>query len=393
MGWPVGVVLVGRGGPDPEESALREAVNPIMAAGPNYLAANISRFFDLRGPSMVIDTACSSALVGMHMAISALQRGEIDAAVVGGVSLLRDDAAHRMFQRRKLLSPDASFHIFDQRAHGVVLGEGVGLVLLKTVGRAMADGDGIHARIKASAINSDGRSAGPAAPNPDAQREVLRTALEKSGRKPGEISYIEVNGSGSVVTDLLELKAIESVYRESIETPCGLGSIKPNIGHPLCAEGIAGFIKVVLMLKHRQMTPFLSGERPLKHYDIDASPFYFPREVAPWEKDPLAAAINCFADGGVNAHVILESATTPDSRRIRRKAIPMPKLNRTDVRGAGAALPPAKRGGEDPDGAPGNRIAAIRPNEFWEQGRAPASNRANKFWESSEAETMHGEKT
>jgi acyl transferase domain-containing protein len=299
--------------------------------GQNYLAANISQFFDLRGPSLVLDTACSSALVGMNMAIQALHSGEIDSALVGGVSLLNTDETHRMFQQRGILSQGPSFHIFDQRAGGVVLGEGVGLVLLKTLEQAIEDGDHIYAVIKALAINNDGRTAGPATPNLQAQKEVLQAALAKSDKKPEEISYIEVNGSGSQVTDLLELKAIQSIYRSSGRVSCGLGSMKPNIGHPLCAEGIAGFIKVVLMLRHRQLVPFLSGQQHLEHYDMESSPFYFCRKSTEWATTSRIAAINCFADGGTNAHVILEGWEEPASSQVKRHPIPPPELDRQPI--------------------------------------------------------------
>ncbi|MCP4578891.1 MAG: polyketide synthase, partial [Deltaproteobacteria bacterium] len=243
-GSSTGVYLGARSQNIPNEMDLQQTRNPIMTVGQNYLAANISQFFDLRGPSLVVDTACSSALVGMSLGIKDLTSGEIKTALVGGVSLLTNAGAHKMFQKRNLLSEDGSFHIFDQRASGVVLGEGAGLVLLKTLEQARKDGDHIYTVIKALAINNDGRTAGPATPNIEAQKEVMRAALRKSGKRPEEIVYIEANGSGLEVTDLLELKANESIYRSGSKVACRLGSMKPNIGHPLCAEGIAGFIKL-----------------------------------------------------------------------------------------------------------------------------------------------------
>nr|WP_316503358.1 beta-ketoacyl synthase N-terminal-like domain-containing protein [Paenibacillus sp. CGMCC 1.18879] len=331
-GEPIGVYLGARSQFQPDQSHLSNTRNPIMAVGQNYLAANISQFFDLRGPSLVLDTACSSALVGMKMAAQALHSGEITSAVVGGVSLLNTDSAHRLFQQRNILSPDPSFHIFDQRSQGIVLGEGVGMVLLKTVEQALADGDRIYATIKAIAVNNDGRTAGPATPNLQAQKEVMKNALAQSGKKAEEVSYIEANGSGSEVTDLLELKAIQSVYRPSNSAICGLGSIKPNIGHPLCAEGIASFIKVVLMLENKQIVPFLSGEKAMTHYDMKSAPFLFYRNLTDWTNMPRVAAINCFADGGTNAHVILESWEESNSYIVKRHPLPPPELKRYDVR-------------------------------------------------------------
>jgi acyl transferase domain-containing protein/acyl carrier protein/ubiquinone/menaquinone biosynthesis C-methylase UbiE len=329
-GKAIGVYLGARSQHRVDESDLYQARNPIVGAQ-NYLATHISQFFDLKGPSLVIDTACSSALVGMNFAIQSLLAGEIDSAVVGGVSLLANEDAHRIFQQRNLLNRGSSFHIFDQRASGVTLGEGAGLVLLKTLEQAECDRDRIYAVIKGLAINNDGRTPGPATPNIKALKEVMQRALAQSGKQPQDIAHIEANGSGSEVTDLLELKAIEAVYRRENKAPCSLGSIKPNIGHPLCAEGIAGFIKLVCMLKNQQRVPFLSGQTPLTHYDIDASPFYFCRQSSAWTEASPLVALNCFADGGTNAHVIMESWSQAESGKQRQPITP-PELKRVNIR-------------------------------------------------------------
>jgi acyl transferase domain-containing protein/NAD(P)-dependent dehydrogenase (short-subunit alcohol dehydrogenase family)/acyl carrier protein len=331
-GSSAGIYLGARSRHNPGEALLRDARNPIVAFGQNYLAANLSHFFDLNGPSLVTDTACSSALVAMNLAIQAIISNEVSAALVGGVSLLDTDAYHRIFQQRGILSPDQSFHIFDQRAHGVVLGEGVGMVLLRKLEDAVRDGNTIYGVIKGIAINNDGRTAGPATPNLKAQKEVMQRALEKSGLRPEEVGHIEGNGSGSMITDLLELKAIESVYRQHNKVPCSLGSVKPNIGHPLCAEGIAGFIKAVLMLSQQELVPFLSGNQPLKHYSVESSPFYFSRQSTEWIAPVRAAAVNCFADGGTNAHVVLEAWEEKNERNIVHRPLPLPVLNRIDLR-------------------------------------------------------------
>jgi acyl transferase domain-containing protein len=265
------------------------------------------------------------------MAIQALQQGELEAAVVGGIQLLDDGGTFRLFQQRGLLSTANDFHVFDRRSEGVILGEGAGLVLLKTLDQAIAAGDSIYGVVKAVSINNDGRTAGPASPNMEAQKAVMRAALDKCQKQPEEISYIEVNGSGSEVTDLIELKAINAVYRSGGGLPCRLGSIKPNIGHPLCAEGIAGFIKVVEMLHRRQFVPFLSGNMPMKYFDLLSSPFQFSRVVCEWPDAPTVAAINCFADGGTNAHVILE-AWKEENERTTRDPLPVPAMNRRDLR-------------------------------------------------------------
>ncbi|WP_437836523.1 SDR family NAD(P)-dependent oxidoreductase [Sorangium sp. So ce1153] len=331
-GRSIGVYLGARSQVVADLEALQEAQNLIMAVGANYLAANISRFFDLRGPSVVIDTACSSALVAMNMAVQALQAGEVESALVGGVSLLNGDGALRVFEQRGILSREPVMHLFDRRARGTVLGEGAGTVWLKRLDHALRDGDAVYAVIKGIAINNDGRTAGPAAPNPQAQRAVMERALAKSGKRAEDVGHIEVNGSGTEVTDLLELKAIESVYRPAGGEPCELGSMKPNIGHPLCAEGIASFIKAVLVLHHRQRVPFLSAEEPMLHYDVARSPFRFSRALSDAGDAPAVAAINSFADGGTNAHVIVEAWQDARPRAGVRRPGVAPILSKVDCR-------------------------------------------------------------
>lgn len=337
-GSATGVYLGARSRIQDADRIVQLAHSPVAVWGQNYLAANISHFFDLKGPSLVIDTACSSALVAMQAAIDGLNRGETRFAVVGGVNLLTDDLPHRLFKQRQLLSPGQSFHIFDRRASGVVLGEGAGLVLLKTRADAERDGDRILAVIKGIAVNNDGRTAGPTTPSVQAQKAVMQMALQKSGLGAEDIGFIEVNGSGSEVTDLLELKAMEAIYRASSRTPCALGSVKPNIGHPLCAEGIAGFIKLALMLSRGAYVPFLSGQQAMSHYAMESSPFFFPREHAAWNSSRRAAALSSFADGGTNAHLILEEGV--HAQEARRQPVAPPSLNRRDLHKDGLDLPP-----------------------------------------------------
>ncbi len=336
----VGVYVGGRATSAPDEALVDRAANPVMVTGQNYLSANVSQFFDFRGPSVVVDTACSSALVALDMAAQALRAGSLEAAVVAGVSLLADDRAHRIFARRGLLSTGAAFHLFDRRASGLVLGEGAGSVLLKPLARAQQDGDRVLAVLKGVAINNDGRTAGPATPSLEAQKGVMAEALAHAGHLPHEVGWVEANGSGSTVADLLELKAVQAVYGAGAERPVSLGSVKPNIGHPLAAEGIAALIKVVLMLRHGEQVPFGSGQEPLEHFDLAASALDFPRGPRPWPESAPLAALNCFADGGTNAHVVL--APAPEARHRVRTPLPEPELNRrTVIRGTTA---PGARG-------------------------------------------------
>nr|WP_265537809.1 non-ribosomal peptide synthetase/type I polyketide synthase [Streptomyces sp. NEAU-H33] len=341
-GRRIGVYVGGRTVQVPDGALTAKAKNPVVATGQNYLSANISQFFDFRGPSVVVDTACSSALVAMEMAVQALRTGAVESAVVAGVSLLGTDRPYEVFGLRGLLNPGAEFHLFDQRAAGLILGEGVGVVLLKPLARAEADGDRVLAVLKSVATNNDGRTAGPATPNPQAHKDVMTEALAASGHRPDEVGWLEANGSGSTVTDLLELKSVQAVYRTRSAQPLALGSIKPNIGHPLAAEGMAAFIKVVLMLDHQEQVPFRSGQVPLAHFDLAASPLYFPREPQPWPENAGLAAINCFADGGTNAHLLLAPAPARQGRV--REPLPEPELNRRTVI-RGTVEPAAAAGG------------------------------------------------
>ncbi|MGW0563119.1 SDR family NAD(P)-dependent oxidoreductase [Streptomyces sp. NPDC003016] len=311
-----------------DDALVGEARNPIMAVGQNYLAANVSQFFNWHGPAMVMDTACSSSLVAMKVATDALAAGSVDLALVAGVSLLADPSAHELFRRRGLLREDGEFHIFDRRAGGVVLGEGAGVVVLKPLAQAERDGDTVYAVVEGVAINNDGRTAGPATPNLATQKEVMREALRQAGCRPDQVAYLDVNGSGSEMTDLLELKAVEAVYGQDRTGPLRLGSMKPNIGHPLCAEGIAAFIKVALMVHHQRMVPFLSGVRPMEHYTPDPARLGFPRHAGATELP--YAALSSFADGGTNGHVVVGHHVP--RLPVRRRPVELPELNRTDVR-------------------------------------------------------------
>jgi polyketide synthase PksN len=326
-GQAIGVYIGARSRHQPSEQDLLQARNPMVALGPNYLATNISHFFDFNGPSMVVDTACSSSLVAMQIAIQSLRSGDTTSAIVAGVSVLSDEGSHRLFQQRNILSQEDAFHVFDRRAQGILLGEGVGAVLLKPLARARADGDSIYAVVEGLSVNNDGRTAGHTTPNLAAQKAVLANALRQAQADAEQVSYIDANGSGSEVTDLLELKAIQAVYRPENHTPLALGAIKPNIGHILSAEGIASFIKVALMLHRQELLPMLSGQHAMQHFSMEDSPFYLPRAVVPWPPGQLAA-LNCFADGGTNAHAILAQGPSEANYSATRKPLTPPSLNK-----------------------------------------------------------------
>ncbi|WP_068251858.1 SDR family NAD(P)-dependent oxidoreductase [Rathayibacter tritici] len=320
-------VFVGARGRHPEQDAdvRRHAPNAFMADGQNFLAANIARTFDWHGPALVVDTACSSSLVALQLAVEALARGRVDVAVVAGVHLFSDASEHRAFAARGLLTEDDPT-VFDGGSSGVLLGEGAGVVVLRREDDARRDCDGVYALVAGVAVNNDGRTAGPAAPNLRAQRAVMTEALQAAACTPDQVRYLTANASGGATTDLLELSAIRAAYRDADDTPLYLGSMKPVIGHPLCAEGMAALIQTVLVLQHQRVLPLAptAGRVPLAHARLQGSGLVLP-DVAT-DVDAPFASVSSFADGGTNAHVVLARAVRgrpPLPPRRERSALPV----------------------------------------------------------------------
>ena len=332
-GKKVGVYIGGRLQYGGNVKEALQSSNPILGFGQNYLASNLSRIFNLTGPSMVVDTACSSGLAAMSMASDLLKSGRIEMAMVGSVSLIMNPLAHEMFEARNILSKNGEFHIFDRRSVGEVLGEGAGMVVLKRLKEAVRDGNKIYGVIKAIAVNNDGRTLGPGSPNLSAQKQVIGEALERSGKRIEDIGYIEVNGGGSPLIDSVEIKALSEVYQLSGKGigRCSIGSIKPNIGHVLLTSGLAGFIRCALSLYHKQIPPFLSAEETPLYYDFKGSRIEFNREAAEWKVESgkkRATAQNSFPDGGTNCHVVMEEFTAGDDYVQRYFSLPVPVMNK-----------------------------------------------------------------
>ena len=289
------------------------------------IAANrISYIFDFRGPSLAIDTACSSSLVAVHLACCSLRNGESTLALAGGVNLILSPAIAINFTKAGAMAPDGRCKAFDARANGYVRSEGVGVVVLKSLSKALADGDPIYAVIRGSAVNQDGRSNGLMAPNPLAQEAVLREAYRQAAVSPGKVQYVEAHGTGTLLGDPIEAKALGTVL--GVERPpgrlCALGSVKTNLGHLEAAAGIAGLIKVALALRHREIPPSLHFEKPNPHIPFDELPFRVQTALSPWPTDsgPALAGVSSFGFGGTNAHVVLEEAppaitAMPDAAR------------------------------------------------------------------------------
>ncbi|MFD8214468.1 beta-ketoacyl synthase N-terminal-like domain-containing protein [Streptomyces sp. NPDC059697] len=304
-GRRVGVFVGGRTGNHREHlrPLTRES---IIGINQNYIAAHVSHFLDLTGPNLVVDSACSSALVSVHLAAQSLMLGESEMALAGGVDLLLDEEPYLMLSAGKALSPTGRCRTFDESADGFVPGEGAGLVLLKRLDDAERDGDRILAVIEASGVNNDGRTMGHTTPNGHAQRALITEVLARGGIDARTIGYVEAHGTGTMIGDPIELQALTAVYRQHTgdREYCGIGSVKSSMGHLLSAAGIAGFIKAVQTLRHGLIVPTLHCERPNPRFAFTESPF-FPARTTTELRAGSRVAASAFGFGGTNAHVVL----------------------------------------------------------------------------------------
>lgn len=280
------------------------------------VAANrLSYFYDWHGPSLAVDTSCSSSLVAVDLACRALSSGECPLALAGGVNLVLLDGTTQAFVRAGLIAVGGRCRAFDQAADGYVRSEGAGVVVLKPLSRALADGDRVYAVIRATAVNQDGRTNGLVAPSRRAQEEVLRAAWRRAGVPPGRAQYVEAHGSGTSLGDAIEAAALGAVLAEgrAPEAPCLIGSVKTNLGHLESAAGIAGLIKVALSLSHRQVPPSLHFRQPSAKIPFTALPLQVNTELRPWPaaEGPALAGVSSFGIGGTNAHIVLEGPPPP----------------------------------------------------------------------------------
>ncbi|WP_277681912.1 type I polyketide synthase, partial [Saccharomonospora azurea] len=270
----------------------------------------VSYALGLRGPSMTVDTVQSSSLVAVHLACESLRRGESSVAVAGGVNLnLSRDSALTM-SRLGALSPDGLCYTFDARANGYVRGEGGGVVVLKRLRDAEADGDRIHAVILGSAVNNDGATPGLSVPDATAQAALIRAACRRSGIDPSALGYVELHGTGTKVGDRVEAAALGDV-RDEASTPLPVGSVKTNIGHLEGAAGIAGLLKAILSVEHGELLPSLNFETPNPDIPLDELGLRVQTERRPWEGERFAG-VSSFGVGGTNAHVVLTTAPRRD---------------------------------------------------------------------------------
>lgn len=285
----------------------------IIGNDKDFLATRVSYELNLKGPSMAVQTACSTSLVAVCLACQGLLNYQCDMALAGGVSIGVPQKAGYFYQEGGIASPDGHCRAFDARARGTVSGNGLGIVVLKRLADALADGDCIQAIIKGSAVNNDGSlKVGYTAPSVDGQAEVIAMAQAMAMMEPETITYIEAHGTGTSLGDPIEVAALTQVFRASTKKKgfCAIGSVKTNIGHLGAAAGVAGLIKTVLALKHKLLPPSLHFEQPNSKIDFANSPFYVNSLLSGWKsgRTPRRAGISSFGIGGTNAHVILEEA-------------------------------------------------------------------------------------
>ena len=276
----------------------------------SILAARISYFLNLQGPCISIDTACSSSLVAIAQACDSLTSGASDLALAGGVYVMVGPEMHIKTSQAGMLSPEGKCFTFDERADGFVPGEGVGVVLLKRLADAERDHDIIHAVIHGWGVNQDGRTNGITAPNPESQTRLEQEVYDKFRIDPASIQLIEAHGTGTKLGDPIEVEGLRNAFKKYTRKKeyCALGSVKSNIGHCLAAAGVAGALKLILALKHKQLPPTINFERLNEHIDLTESPFYVNTRLQEWDLERggrRQAAISSFGFSGTNAHMVI----------------------------------------------------------------------------------------
>jgi acyl transferase domain-containing protein len=286
----------------------------------DFLPTHVSYKLNLKGPSINVQTACSTSLVAVHLACQSLLNGESDIALAGGVTINLPQKRGYFYQEGGISSPDGHCRAFDAKAQGTVSGNGVGVVVLKRLEDAIADRDFIYAVIKGSAINNDGSlKVGYTAPSIEGQSQVIAEALAMARVEPETINYIEAHGTGTILGDPIEMAALTQVFLRQTykKNSCAIGSLKTNVGHLDTAAGVGGLIKTVLALKHKQIPPSLHFEKPNPQIDFANSPFYVNNKLSEWKTNgtPRRAGVSSFGIGGTNVHLILEEVSTETRER------------------------------------------------------------------------------
>ncbi|PSA96654.1 hypothetical protein C6370_04790 [Bacillus atrophaeus] len=314
----------------------------------SMITNRVSRWFNFHGPSEIVNTACSSSLVSIHHAIEAINRRECTMAIAGGINLILSSRIYTASHQAGMLSKDGRCKSFDEQADGFVRSEGYGAVLLKPYGEAVKDNDTIYGVIKGSAVNHDGHSNSLRAPNLNAQKQLYRSAYGKSGIPVDTISYLETHGTGTALGDPIEFQALQEAFQEmseeTLNSYCGLGTVKTFIGHSESAAGIAGLIKVLLSMKEQTLPGILHFKKLNPYISLEESPFYINDKACKWERlkgsdgqeIPRRAGISSFGFGGANAHIIVEEYVPVKhaqyaSGNAQKKIIPISAKNKEQL--------------------------------------------------------------
>ncbi|NEW09014.1 SDR family NAD(P)-dependent oxidoreductase [Paenibacillus sp. SYP-B3998] len=298
----------------------RNPPNPYSLMGNDFaiLAARIAYFLNLKGPCLSLDTACSSSLVAIHLAATSILNGECEMALAGGICIMSTPDLYLTSSKLGMLSPDGMCRTFDNRANGFVPGEGVGVVVLKELDKAIEDKDHIYGVISASGINQDGKTNGITAPSALSQLNLLKTIYNENKIDPASIDYIETHGTGTKLGDPIEIKALSDVFGKASKAKqyCPIGSVKTNIGHTIAAAGVAGIIKILLSLENNLIPPALHFEKANEHIDFENSPFFVNTTLKEWRsKSTLRkAAVSSFGFSGTNSHVVIEEFKNDSNR-------------------------------------------------------------------------------
>ncbi|MDB4948387.1 MAG: polyketide synthase [Gemmatimonadetes bacterium] len=327
----------------------------------DFVATRTSYKLDLRGPSLAVQTGCSTSLVAVHLAAQSLLRGECDVALAGGASVIVPQTTGYTWAHGSIVSPDGHCRAFDARSAGAVSGSGVGVVVLKRLDDALRDGDPVRAVIRGSAVNNDGGAkVAFTAPGVEGQAAVIKEALEAADVEPQTVTYVEAHGTGTDLGDVIEIAALTRAFRERTDRAgfCAVGSVKTNIGHLDTAAGIAGLVKTVLAMEHAQIPPTLHFQAPNPRIAFAAGPFYVAAgETVAWETDggPRRAGVSSFGIGGTNAHVVLEEAPAPQPSGPSRPW----QLLLTSARSAAAARDSTARLADHVERDPGEPLADV----------------------------------
>ncbi|MCR3758486.1 amino acid adenylation domain-containing protein [Clostridium felsineum] len=297
---------------DKVKNGVTDVFNTMYLSDSKFLPTQVAYKLNLKGPSVYVNTACSTSLVAIHMACQSIINGECSMAMAGGINATQTFNLGYKFEEGMIMSSDGYCRAFDEQASGTIFGNGVGIVVLKPLEKAIEDRDNIYAVIKGSSINNDGNTkVGFTAPSIEGQKEVIEKALSISRVNPESIGYVEAHGTGTRLGDPIEIEALRQSYNTDKKGYCAIGSIKTNMGHLDVAAGVAGFIKTVLALKNKEIPASLNYNIPNSRIHFDNTPFYVNSKLKKWnlsDSNPRRAGVSSFGIGGTNAHIILEEA-------------------------------------------------------------------------------------